>query len=102
MSDDKVIEEYKIRNESKWNTEDFVEFPTLRSSVLRLSRIVFDEEDPPKRCISISKNRKSIAFDIEMIPLVLSALRKLTPKQFIPEEKGLRELYDKELKKVNG
>ena len=83
---DELIEQYKVKTESKWVAEEEVELETLQKSRLKLSRIVYNESDPPKRCIAFSKNRKSVAFDIEMVPVVISVLKKITPKQFIPEQ----------------
>ena len=94
MSNENLIERFKVKNESKWKSEDEIELETLQKSRLKMFRIVFDEEDKPiKRCIAFSKNRKSVAFDIEMIPVVLVSLIQLTPSSFIPED--LKDDYDK-------
>ena len=94
MSNENLIERYKVKNESKWKSEEEIELETLQKSRLKISRIVFDEEDKPiKRCIAFSKNRKSVAFDIEMIPVCLVSLIQLTPSSFIPDD--LKDDYDK-------
>lgn len=84
--DDNLLEKFKKRNTNKWRSEDSVELETLKKSTLLISRIVFDEEDPPKRCIAIEKNRKRVAFDIEMVPVFIAALKKVCPSAFVPEE----------------
>ena len=89
MKEDELIEKFKVKNESRWKPEEEIELETLQKSRLKISRIVFEESDPPKRCIAFSKNRKSVAFDIEMVPVIIATLKKITPKAFIPEE--LRE-----------
>ena len=89
--EENLIEKFRVKHESKWTSEEEEELETLQKSRLKISRIVYNESDPPKRCIAFSKNRKSIAFDIEMVPVVIATLKKLTPKQFIPEE--LREEF---------
>jgi len=94
MSNENLIDRYKVKNESKWKSEEEIELETLQKSRLKISRIVFDEPDKPvKRCIAFSKNRKSVAFDIEMIPVALVSLIKLTPSSFIPDD--LKDDYDK-------
>jgi len=87
--EEELIEEFRVQTKNKWRSEDDIELQTLKKSILKVARIIYDEEDPPKRCIAFSKNRKSIAFDIEMVPVVIAALKKLCPKEFLPEE--LRE-----------
>ena len=89
--EDELIDQFKVKSESKWIAEEEIELETLQKSRLKLSRIVYNESDPPKRCIALSKNRKSVAFDIEMIPVVIATLKKITPKQFIPE--NMRDKY---------
>lgn len=87
-----LIAKFKVKHESKWDPEEEIELETLQKSRLKISRIVFDQPDKPvKRCIAFSKNRKSVAFDIEMVPVVIATLKKITPKAFIPEE--LRDEY---------
>lgn len=89
--DEKLIEKFEIKEISKWRSEEEKELKTLQGSILKISRIVFDGEDPPKRCIAFSKNRKSVAFDIEMVPVIIAVMKKITPKAFIPED--LRDSY---------
>ena len=90
--ENKAIEMFLVKKESKWEAEEEVELQTLQKSVLKLSRIKFIEDDGHiKRCIALSKNRKSVAFDIEMIPAVIAVLKKITPKEFVPAE--LRDSY---------
>jgi len=90
--EENLIEKFKVKHESKWKSEEEIELETLQKSRLKISRIVFDEPDKPiKRCIAFSKNRKSVAFDIEMVPVIIATLKKITPKAFIPEE--LRDEY---------
>lgn len=84
--DEELIEEFKVQTETKWRSEDEIELQTLKKSILKVARIVYDEEDPPKRCLAFSKNRKSIAFDIEMVPVVIAAMKKMCPKEFLPKE----------------
>ena len=92
--EDNLIDRFKVKHESKWKSEDEIELETLQKSRLRISRIVFDEPDKPvKRCIAFSKNRKSIAFDIEMVPVNLVSIIKLTPATFIPDD--LKEDYER-------
>ena len=86
MTDDDLIEEFKVKENTKWRSEDELELQTLKKSILKIARIVYDEEDPPKRCLAFSKNRKSIAFDIEMVPVVIAAMKKMCPKEFLPKE----------------
>ena len=72
--------------ESKWDVEDSVEIKTLKNSDLSVERIVYRGEDPPKRCIAITKNRRSVAFDLEMVPVIISSLKKVCPDSMLPEE----------------
>ena len=86
MDDEKLIEKFTPKTSDNWKSEDSVELETLKKSRLLISRIVYDKEDPPKRCIAIEKNRKRVAFDIEMVPVVIAALKKLCPATFLPDE----------------
>jgi len=85
-TDEEIINQFQVKETNKWKSEEELELETLKKSRLKIARIVFDEEDPPKRCIAFSKNRRSIAFDIEMVPAVIAVLKKLTPNSFLPEE----------------
>lgn len=86
MNDEKILDAFKKKKVNKWVSEASVELETLKKSTLLISRIAYNEEDPPKRCVAIEKNRKRVAFDIEMVPAVIAALRKICPQEFIPEE----------------
>jgi len=88
---DDIISQFQVKDNNKWKSEEELELETLKKSRLKIARIVYDEEDPPKRCIAFSKNRRSVAFDIEMVPAVIAVLKKLTPNSFLPEE--LRDKY---------
>lgn len=85
-TDDKLLDTFKKKPTNKWVSEDSIELETLKKSTLLISRIVFNEGDIPKRCIAIEKNRKRVAFDIEMVPVIIAALRKMCPDEFVPEE----------------
>ena len=89
--DEEIISKFQVKDTNKWKSEEEIELETLKKSHLKIARIVFEEEDPAKRCIAFSKNRKSVAFDIEMVPAVIAVLKKLTPSSFLPEE--LRDKY---------
>ncbi len=71
---------------NKWRAEEEVTLETIHKSHLTIARIIFDKESPPKRCMAISKNRKSVAFDLEMIPTVVFYMIKMTPLSLIPKE----------------
>jgi len=88
---DDIITQFQVKDNNKWKSEEELELETLKKSRLKIARIVYSEEDPPKRCIAFSKNRRSVAFDIEMVPAVIAVLKKLTPNSFLPEE--LRDKY---------
>jgi len=88
---DDIISQFQVKDNNKWKSEEELELETLKKSRLKIARIVYEEEDPPKRCIAFSKNRRSVAFDIEMVPAVIAVLKKLTPSAFLPEE--LRDKY---------
>lgn len=55
---------YKVKK-SSWTEEDSHDVQSLLNQTIHVSRIV-SKIDPKKRCISISKHGKSVAFDIEM------------------------------------
>ena len=80
-----IINQFQVKENSKWKSEQEIELETLKKSRLKIARIVFDEEDPPKRCIAFSENRRSVAFDLEMVPAVMAVLKKLTPSVLLPE-----------------
>ena len=85
-NDDTLLKKFKKQPKNNWVSEESVELETLKKSTLLISRIVFKGEDPEKRCIAIEKNRKRVAFDIEMVPVIIAALRKICPEKFVPEE----------------
>jgi hypothetical protein len=58
------MNEIKVK-QSAWLEEDSRDVETLLNQVVHVSRIV-SKIDPSKRCISVSKHGKSVAFDIEM------------------------------------
>jgi len=89
--DEDIINQFQVKENSKWKSEEEIELETLKKSRLKIARIVFDEEEPPKRCIAFSKNRRSVAFDLEMVPAVIAVLKKLTPSALLPIE--LRDKY---------
>ena len=57
-------DKYKIKK-SAWTEEDSRDVESLLNQLVHVSRIR-SNIDPKKRCISISKHGKSVAFDIEM------------------------------------
>lgn len=77
----------------EWVTEDYREHKTLKNKTLRVARICFKEDN--KRCIEISKHGNRCAFDIEMVPLIIFTLLRITPEETI-RDKVIRE----ELKKL--
>jgi len=72
-----------------WLEEKSIEFDTVMGKKLKINRILYVGKyaDPakPKRCISITKNRKSVAWDIENSRAVEAAIRVLS-KGYIPKE----------------
>ena len=58
------MNEIKVK-QSAWLEEDSRDVETLLNQVVHVSRIV-SKIDPNKRCISVSKHGKSVAFVIEM------------------------------------
>lgn len=77
---------------AKWVSEEEILLETIQKSHLKISRILFDKESPPKRCLAFSKNRKSVAFDLEMVPIVVNYMIKMTPLSLIPKEFRTKEL----------
>ena len=86
MSGNKDAVESHLVKSNKWVSEDEVVLETIQKSNLKIARIVFDKESPPKRCMAFSKNRKSVAFDLEMVPIVVYYIIKMTPLSLIPKE----------------
>jgi hypothetical protein len=58
------MKEVKVKK-SQWLEEDSRDVESLLNQNVHVSRIV-SKINPNKRCISISKHGKSVAFDIEM------------------------------------
>ena len=89
MDRDKAIEAFKAPvKENHWSEEDCVNLLTPQNATLHLSRIVFTgegEASGQKRCISVTKNGKSVAFDIEMAFAVAAVVQKLGEK-YVPSE----------------
>jgi hypothetical protein len=79
-----IVDSYTIKKDNKWKDEESREIPTLRNSILKITRIIYDGENPPKRCLALSKNRRTLAFDIELVPIVLATMIVLTPEELIP------------------
>ena len=86
MSGNDTVESHVYEKNVKWVEEDGVTLETVQKAHLRISRIIFDKESPPKRCLAFSKNRKSVAFDLEMVPIVVNYMIKMTPLSLIPKE----------------
>lgn len=81
-----VVEDHVVSDKVKWRAEDEIVLETIQKAHLKISRIIFDKESPPKRCMAFSKNRKSVAFDLEMVPIVVVYMIKMTPLSLIPKE----------------
>ena len=83
MVEDNEINKFIVtgKGKSPWKEEDHLDLKTLHGNILHISRIVFvgDKADKknPKRCLSITKNGKSVAFDIEMTKAIAGCLHKL-------------------------
>ena len=93
MNEEKPItERVKLKEDTRWREEEHVVLETIQKAHLRIARIIYEKEDPPKRCIAFSKNRKSIAIDIEMVPVLVNYLIKMTPKHLVPPEFMTKEL----------
>jgi len=86
MSGNDTVESHVYEKSVKWVEEDGVTLETVQKAHLRISRIIFNKESPPKRCLAFSKNRKSVAFDLEMVPIVVNYMIKMTPLSLIPKE----------------
>ncbi len=92
MSGDNDAVETHLVDKVKWTSEDEVTLETIQKAHLKIARIIFEKESPPKRCLSFSKNRKSVAFDLEMVPIVVNYMIKMTPLSLIPKEFRTPEL----------
>jgi len=79
--------EIKEKDHKDWVVEKSIEFPTLMGKILTVNRIKYNgkfaKKENPKRCVSITKNKKSVAWDIELSAAVAAAVRQLS-KDFIP------------------
>ena len=72
-------EEYKNKK-NHWDEEAHINLPTVLGIDVHISRIRFIQKDgiaTNKRCISITKNRRSVAFDIEMAKAVAASIKEL-------------------------
>ncbi len=72
------IDKYKKKDD--WLPEESIDLETLQKKTLHISRIIYvgkNKTDIPKRCLSITKAGKSVAFDIEMAKAVAAVLHKL-------------------------
>ena len=77
-----MSEEIKKLQDKKnhWDEEAHINLPTVLGIDVHISRIRFVQKDgitTNKRCISITKNRRSVAFDIEMCKAVAAAIKEL-------------------------
>ena len=72
-----------------WEEEDHIDLITPQKATMHISRIIYAgdnaDESNPKRCLSLTKNGKSVAFDIEMAIAVAAAVQKLG-EEFVPAE----------------
>ncbi len=72
-----------------WKEEEHIDLITPQKATIHISRIKYigENADPehPKRCLSVTKNGKSVAFDIEMCQAVGAALEELG-MEFMPSE----------------
>jgi len=94
MNEEDITQKMIVRDDNKWEEEDQITLETIQKAHLKIARIIFSKENPPKRCIAFSKNRKSVAFDIEMVPVIINYLVKMTPEAFIPKEFWTPELRE--------
>jgi hypothetical protein len=86
MKEESITERVKVKEDSRWREEESQILETIQKAHLRIARIIYDKEEPPKRCLAFSKNRKSIAVDIEMVPVIINYMVKMTPQYLIPKE----------------
>jgi len=82
IDENKELERFKKKDKStNWKPEQTIELETLMGSSLTINRILYIGDKAsnakPKRCISLTKNGKSVAFDIEMYQAVAAAMKKL-------------------------
>jgi len=85
-----IIEKFQAKPKVlNWKEEQSFDLETPNKAKLHISRIVYIGEnadpDNPKRCISLTKNGKSVAFDIEMGDAGAAAIQELCDG-FIPAE----------------
>jgi len=93
MDNDEKIAKFEAPPKPKhWEEEDHKDLITPQKATIHISRIKYigENADPekPKRCLSITKNGKSVAFDIEMCLAVGAALEELGIDFLPPELKG--------------
>lgn len=62
---------------SSWREEDSRDIESLLNQNVHVSRIV-SLINPKKRCISINKHGKTVAFDIEMGPVIAEIIKELS------------------------
>lgn len=71
----------KFEKKQNWISEANISLETLAKSVMTINRIryvgKYANPKKPKRCLSITKNGKSVAFDIEMAKAVAASLHEL-------------------------
>lgn len=90
MENKEKIEQFKAPDKPKhWEEEDHLDLITPQKATIHISRIRYigENADPekPKRCLSVTKNGKSVAFDIEMCQAVAAAMEELG-MEFLPAE----------------
>jgi hypothetical protein len=86
MKEEKITEKLVVKEDKRWTEEWSTVLETIQKAHLRIARIIYSKESPPKRCLAFSKNRKSVAWDIEMAPVIVNYIVKAAPKEFIPKE----------------
>ena len=82
MEEENHIDKFRKKEKPNyWKAEKTITLTTLMGSELTINRILYTgpNADPkkPKRCLSITKNTKSVAFDIEMYQAIMQSLSQL-------------------------
>ena len=83
MSEDKFeIDKFKKKERTNfWKAEDTIVLETLMKSELTVNRIIYigpnSAGKKAKRCISITKNGKSVSFDVEMAKAIAASITQL-------------------------
>ncbi len=90
MDNEAKIKQFAASERPKhWEEEQHIDLITPQKATIHISRIKYigENADPerPKRCLSVTKNGKSVAFDIEMCQAVGAAMEELG-MDFIPAE----------------